>query len=86
MTMDAASTVAELACLTESRSKAEHQALVAVAERVDRERNRQSARNPRLDGRPLGPCACPGDYDKKCVCCGEGTAIEPNGGWSWLSA
>lgn len=57
MTMDAASTVAELACLTESRSKAEHQALVAVAERVDRERNRQSARNPRLDGRPLGPCA-----------------------------
>lgn len=41
--------VIELACLTEDRSKKEQKALLDVARRVDRERNRLTLTNPRVE-------------------------------------
>ena len=84
--------VVELACLTGDRTKAEQKALLRVAQRVDREINRQVSPNPHIDGPmtwPPPPCTfAPGEvHGKDCGgCSGDGRAWEPRRGWSRLAA
>lgn len=81
--------VVELALLTEDLTRPERAALLRVAQRVDREINRQTTSNPHLDGGVgldvMPPCTYPGDHGKTCVCRGDGVAREPRGGWSLLA-
>lgn len=83
-------TAVYLACMTVDRTKEEQRDLLAVARRVDREWNEQTANNPLLRDIPFGECTYSSDHGKGCKCAsppGTPTPMRvrtPRGGWSFL--
>lgn len=94
--LDDLRTIIELASVTESRTKKEQSALRRVAKKVDREWNKQTGTNKRINlYEPYIHCdytAGKQPHPKDCVCrAGKGgpgmtdLVRKPEGGWSRLS-